>query len=190
MIELDRETHIYTPNLPSVTEILKSAGMIDTTWYTEEARQRGSAVHLACEYWDLGDLEEDSVDPAIAGYLQSYIAFRQTQGSAVPEWIEMPLMDKSGTYAGTPDRILVARPRALWDLKTGACQHWHRYQSAAYVNCLDDPFSYSRFGIYLRQNGNLPEVREFPKKEYMADLSIFMAALTIYNVKNQNGIKP
>ena len=54
VIKLDRETHTYTPNLPSVTEILRSVGLIDATWYTEEARQRGTAVHLACEYWDSG----------------------------------------------------------------------------------------------------------------------------------------
>ena len=101
----------------------------------------------------------------------------------------MSLMDKCGLYAGTPDRILLARPRELWDLKTGPYQDWHRYQGAAYINCLDDPFSYSRFGIYLKKNGSFPAVREFPKKEYVDDLRVFLAALTVYNAKSRTGSK-
>ena len=189
VIELDRETHTYTPNLPSVTEILKSVGLIETTFYTEEARRRGSAVHSACEYWDQGDLDEDSVDPAIAGYLQSYIKFRQVSGFQDPEWIEMPLMSKCGSYAGTPDRVLISRPRILLDIKTGPHQYWHKWQGALYLNMLDDPYSFSRFGIYLKPNGNLPRVHEFPKKEYAADLAIGLAAVTIYHAKLQNRIK-
>jgi hypothetical protein len=68
MLELNRETHTYTPNLPSVTTILKSVGLIDASFYTIEGRERGSAVHLACEYFDQGDLDEDTLELPTAFY--------------------------------------------------------------------------------------------------------------------------
>jgi hypothetical protein len=187
MVELDRATHTYSNGLPSVTEILRSAGLIDPTWYTDEARQRGTAVHSACEFYDQNDLDLDSLDPQIAGYVKAYIRFREMQ-DASPEWIEIPLSDKTESYAGTPDRVFITRPRSLVDLKSGSFHPSHKFQLAAYVNMLDDPFSYSRFGLYLKENGSF-SVREFPKSEYVQDLGVFMAALTIHNAKMINKIK-
>jgi hypothetical protein len=183
MIQLDRATHTYSNNLPSVTQILKSVGLIDTAFYTEEGRARGSAVHLACEYFDQGDLDEDSLDPQIAGYLQGYKDWVAHYGREFT-WIELPMQDKTGIYVGTSDRILDRRPRQLWDIKTGPPQKWHKIQGAAYVNMMDDPFSYSRYGLYLRSSGKW-KVEEFPKTEYMADLAIFQSALNIYYFKEQ-----
>ena len=58
-IQFDEAAHVYTVagvERPSVTQILKDAGLIDTTWYTDEARQRGRAVHLAAQFLDEDDL--------------------------------------------------------------------------------------------------------------------------------------
>lgn len=188
MIELNRATHTYSPNLPSVTQILKSAGMIDLQWFTEEARERGKAVHLACEYYDQEDLDLDSVDPRIQGYLKGYIKYRIVEGTDY-EKIEIPHIDKSGLYAGTPDRIIVVRPRALTDIKTGQPEEWHGVQLAAYLNMLDDPFSYSRFGLYLRNDGTY-SLKEFPRADYVHDLNIFISALNIYNWKARTNGNP
>lgn len=187
MITLDRETHTYSNNLPSVTEILRSTGLIDASWFTPEARERGRAVHMACEFYDQGDLDEDVLDPAIAGYVEAYKSYRAYIGLASShEWIEMPMQDKTGVYAGTPDRVLSVRPRGIIDIKSGAPMAWHGIQLAAYVNMLDDPFSYSRFGLYLRQDGKF-RLKEYPKSEYMADLSIFQSALNIHYWRQRNG---
>jgi hypothetical protein len=40
--------------IQSVTQILKRAGHIDDRWYSEEARERGSAVHELCERFNKG----------------------------------------------------------------------------------------------------------------------------------------
>lgn len=183
MIELNRENHTYSGNLPGVTSILKAVGIIDTAFYSDEGRDRGTAVHLACEYFDQGDLDESSIDPQIAGYLDAYKRFRSLTEWQF-EWIEMPIRDRAGKYAGTPDRGLSARPRKLIDIKTGAYQPWHAIQAAAYVNCLEDPFSYSRYGLYLKTNGTF-SMREFPKAEYVSDLAIFQSALNIYYWKGK-----
>jgi len=185
-VEFNSEKHQYKASgilLPSVTEILKGAGLIDATFYTEESKVRGSYVHKACEYYDQGDLDEDSLDPQIAGYLQAYKKWKATFGYEFT-WIEMPMQDKTGVYAGTSDRIIERRPRQIWDIKSGPYQKWHRVQSAAYVNMLDDPFSYTRLGLYLQSSGKFT-VREFPKTDYMADLAIFQSALNIYYWKEQ-----
>jgi hypothetical protein len=183
MIQLDRETHKYSPNLPSVTQILKSVGIIDDSFYTEEGRERGKLVHLACEYYDQGDLDEESLDPQIKGYVDAYKNFRALTKWEF-EWIEIPLSDKAHLYAGTPDRVLLSRPRRLVDLKSGEFQRSHPIQLAAYVAALGDPFSYSRYGLYLKNDGNF-SIREFPKAEFMADLSIFNSALNLYYWKEK-----
>jgi hypothetical protein len=179
-IELDRETHIYSPNLPNVSTILQKAGLIDPTWFTEESRQRGSALHLAAEYYDRGTLVFDDLDPQIAAYLRGFIQFRNNgHPLAANEWIETPLMDPLRLYAGTPDRILINRPRAIWDLKSGDYKPADKWQLASYTNMLEEPESYRRFCLYLRPNGTY-RVREFPQQEYADDLNVFFAALTIY----------
>lgn len=177
-ITLNRETHSYSNNLPSVTGILKSVGLIDAAWFTDEGKERGKAVHLACEYLDQGDLDEESLDPQIVPYLEAYKKFKRETGWEF-DWIEAPVSDKAHLYSGTPDRILTARPRKSVDIKTGVHQRWHAIQAIAYINCLDDPFSYSRFGLYLQANGNY-SLREFPRTEYAADLAIWQSALNLF----------
>lgn len=174
-----------TVELPRVTEILRSAGLIDVTWFTPETQARGSAVHLACQYYDEGDLDESSIDPTIAGYVVAYAKWAQESGRESATWIECPMHDKGGLYRGTSDRIFTCRPRSLWDIKTGCHLAWHALQLAAYVNMLDDPYSYSRFALYLKADGTY-SVREFPKSEYGRDLAVFMSALNLWYWKENN----
>jgi len=88
----------------SVTQILKAEGFIDTTYYTEYGRDRGSFVHLACHYDDIGDLDEDTLDPEIKPYLDAYRRFKAESGFVV-EQSETPMMSTKYLYAGTPDKI-------------------------------------------------------------------------------------
>ena len=169
--------------LPRVTEVLKGAGLIDTQWFTEEGAARGTAVHTACQYLDEGDLDLTTLDPRIEGYVRAYDAWRRDSGVIVgADWIECPQQDPRGLYRGTPDRILTTRPRKLIDLKTGSYQAWVALQLAAYVNMLPDPYSYSRYALYLSPDGRY-SVKEFPKGEYSTDLSAFLSALNLYNWK-------
>ncbi len=167
--------------LPRVTQILRDVGLIDTSFMTDAGRERGTAVHQCCEFWDQNDLDMDSVDPAIIGYLDSYREFRLQQPMQ-GAWIELPMQDKAGLYRGTSDRVLVDRPRAVFDIKTGPYQAWHCLQLSAYVNMLPDPYSYNRIGVYLKANGKY-SIKEFPKAEYARDLAVFMSCLNIYNWK-------
>lgn len=166
--------------------MLKDAGLIDAAWFTPDGCQRGTAVHAACHFLDEGDLDEETLDPALTGYVEAYKTFRRATVATEWAWIECPRQDLMSRYLGTPDRICVSRPRQLWDLKTGSHQPWHAIQAAAYVNMLDDPYAYRRFGVYLRADGKY-SVREFPRAEYRHDLAVFNAALTLYYWKKENG---
>lgn len=186
-ISLDRTTHKYSPLLPSVTEILQAAGLIDVAWFTVEARERGSAVHRACELYDRGILDFESLDARIEPYVRAYMAFRANRKEEKFEWIETPMMDQARVYAGTPDRILQSKSRAVWDLKTGGEQRWHSIQLAAYVHLFEDEFTYDRFCIYLKNDGSY-QVRQFSKSEYFEDINLFNAALVIHDAKSRGRI--
>jgi len=104
-VEFTEDGHIYTFEgvvLPSVTQILEAEGAVDTTFYDEYSRHRGSMVHLATHLDDTGELDEDSVDPVIRPYLEAWRRFKRESGFTV-EYSEVPMMSTAYRYAGTPD---------------------------------------------------------------------------------------
>ena len=101
------EGHQYTHNglpLPSVTGILKAEGFIDTAFFDDWSRDRGSMVHLATAYDDAGELDEDTIDPAIAPYIEAWRKFRRESGF-VTEASEVSLRSTLYRFAGTIDTI-------------------------------------------------------------------------------------
>jgi hypothetical protein len=111
-VEFIANGHIYTDApvdgigrlYPSVTTILKAEGFINTAYYDDWIRDRGSMIHLATAYDDAGELDEENLDPVILPYLKAWRRFRKESGF-VPEQIEPPMMSTVYRYAGTPDRI-------------------------------------------------------------------------------------
>jgi hypothetical protein len=80
--EFDSKTHQYIVDgcpVPSVTQVLKAAGLIDYAGIPQAvldyAAERGTAVHLATQLYDENDLDRDSLDPLIAPYLSAWINF-------------------------------------------------------------------------------------------------------------------
>lgn len=108
IVEFDGGRHIYRDELgfvlPSVTGILKSEGFIDTTFYTEHGRDRGSMVHLACHYDDIDDLDETTLDIQIEPYLKAYRRFKSETGFIV-EKSECAMRSTIYGFAGTPDKV-------------------------------------------------------------------------------------
>ena len=180
-IGFDRDRHEYAGGVPSVTDILQDVGIIDAGFFTDGGAERGRLVHLICEYYDLGVLDESTVDPAFAGYFAAYKSYR-SKNQIKMKWIEESLVDPSGLYCGTPDRPVVTRPRRMIDIKTGDPQDWHKIQLAGYVGMFRDPFSFTREGLYLQDSGSF-RVITYPLDELVRDLAVFNAALTIYNFR-------
>lgn len=182
----DKERHVYSVNgrvLPSVTGILKAEGFIDDTWFTEDARLRGTYVHLACHLYDMGTLDENELDPALRPYLNGYIRFKADTGFEVVE-SEVPRYHEQYLFAGTPDKIgVMAKADTLIDLKSGLVSPWTALQTAAYELTLDRPMK--RFGVQLTDDG---KYKMIPFQD-RTDRNIFLSALAVHNWKINHGGK-
>ena len=199
-VTFEPNEHVYTLHetgkpdrtLPSVTQIIQDNNLgfdfsqlpdLDLAWYGD----RGTKVHLACEYLDKGILDWESVDQRIFGYVESYQRGKDEWGFEVLE-NENLVWDKLHRYAGTLDRI-VKFPKmgrfkgvtAQMDIKSGASHISHGYQTAGYNICLDRDNRYSRniprYGIYLNADGKPPKLKAYPSID---DFTIFESAINLY----------
>ena len=146
----DAQTHSYFIDgapVPSVTQLLKAAGKINGQHYTQGSRDRGTDVHRLTQRHDAGEL----VFPP-SNYLRSYRLACDVM-SATWELIERPLASPTLGFAGTIDRVgLVFGARAIVEIKTGACEDWHRLQTALYALLFDEP-AIDRYALYLKPTG-------------------------------------
>jgi hypothetical protein len=166
--------------LPSVTQVLEGAGLIDYSFLGErrdEYLERGRAVHLATRDDDEGHLADSSVPPEILAYVEGWRAFRRDYGF-VPRLIEHRVSNEQYAYAGTFDRAGRIRDGTaiLLDIKSGAAPAAVRYQLAAYAACLPHPRSRRRRCVELHQNGSY-RVIPFETRHYQRDFDAFIAAL-------------
>jgi len=173
-LKLNKE-HQYSLDgkpIDGLTATLKEAGLIRSSdeWYMT----KGTAIHLATEYYDKGTLDEDILDPQIKPYLESWKRFRKDQ-NYTPFYIEKSLFDPIYLYAGTIDRL------PLVDLKSGVKEKWHELQLAGYWNlCIVNGFfeqCKKPITIYLRKDGSSPEVISYSKKEMKDAFQAFLCFL-------------
>lgn len=120
MLTLDTEKHAYELDgrpIPSVTQIIGAE--YSNPYWTPRGRDRGTAVHSAVQYLIQGDLDEESIDPQWAGYLQAFKAWQGLVNPIIRE-VEKRVYNRKLNYAGTVDLVVeVHGKRALIDLKTG-----------------------------------------------------------------------
>jgi hypothetical protein len=194
LVHFDETTHVYTVagvQRPSVTQILKDAGLIDTTWYTDEARERGKAVHFATQFLDEDDLEWDTVLPKYRGYVEAWERFKQESHFQIGRdsednlLIEYRLFHPVSGYCGMLDRLgTIGTAEYLLDIKTGEHQEWHGYQMAAYSQCLPNPHSRKRMTVHLRANGSY-STREHELPTFPYHWQVFAAATVIWQAKHR-----
>lgn len=108
-LTFEEETHTFTANgkvIPSVTTVLKKAGMTpDYSFVDPWYAQRGTYIHRATELWENGVLDEDTVDPLIAGYVDAYKACRRDFPVMVMAQ-EVRLWHPVHCYAGIIDMVI------------------------------------------------------------------------------------
>lgn len=182
----DPQTHQYAVNgraVPSVTQVLDEAGLVDKTWYTDQARTRGDYVAQATALHDLNELNESSLDDALRPYLLAWSKFL-LDSQFEPELIEHRMFDRFGRYAGTLDRygLLRGDSPALIDIKTGGEARWHGLQLAGYQELLADKPVVKRLAVYLGNDGRY-SCREYSE---FNDFVVFRAALAVVTWK-RNG---
>lgn len=190
----DVDTHTYWcggVRVPGVTNVLEP--YYDWTGVDPVAlaiaADRGSMVHEATALDDHLDLDEDSLDERLVGYVHAWRRFREESGFR-PLVVEHKVFHRAHWFAGTLDRVGVFRnnpTRWLIDIKTGVPQPATSLQTAAYALALasqSPEFSADlRGAAYLRGDGTYRLVRY----DDPCDATDWLAALRIHNWRNANG---
>lgn len=128
----DAAEHAYYVDgvrLPSITQMLESAGWTDSRWFTEESCQRGTQVHSLTADYDLGALDVGSCVSRYRGYLLSHVA---AMGVVKPDIlaVEEPAISSLG-FGGRPDRVIRAWGIvSILEGKSGGPEKAHSVQTA------------------------------------------------------------
>lgn len=183
-LHFDPVAHRYTVDgrvLPSVTQVLELAGLVDKSWFTDFGRDRGHYAHQMLELDDLGDLDEASIDPQLVPYRSAYHACC-AQGRAAWTHVEHRMADATVGVAGTADRIgQFADALTIADIKTGHPEDYIAIQLGGYAylaeltGAIPSAKRVKRIGIFIRSDGSY-RVIEYADR---SDLDVFRAALTV-----------
>lgn len=182
MLTFEESTHTYRYNgrvVPGVTSVLSPISDYSgvPAHALEAASLRGQAVHLACQFYDEGDLYEEGLDPVLAPYLSAWAQFRHDHDCNWFE-IEKPRYCSRMGFAGTPDRVgTIDDEPAILDIKTTASPmpavgpQLAAYEMLAY----DTANVYCRYAVYLKPDGT------YLLKRYQnpSDISVFASLLTL-----------
>jgi hypothetical protein len=168
--------------VPGVTNALKDAGIVDTTWFTEWARDRGSKVHRITQYYDEDDLDESTVDPRLMGYLDAWKRFRREYELEI-QAVELEVYHPTAMYGGTLDRLAFTtlkgqRHLTILDIKTGKVERATGLQLTGYADAytaMTGEFIGRIIGVQLMQDGRY-KMTPFP-----LDFMTWRAVLTIAN---------
>lgn len=190
-IDFDPEQHRYKVNgnhLPSVTTVLEA--VLESMKgiprdFVQQAGQFGDAVHLMCELYDQGELDEATLDPHLVPYLNGYKRFLADKQ---PRWtlIEAPVASLKYGYAGTLDRAgTIGKTDWLVDLKSSrAIPKTVGPQTAAYHEAAKETFGWSakkRAVLLLQEN-----TYQWQPLNDISDWSLFVSCLNVYRYKEKH----
>jgi hypothetical protein len=182
----DPGPHVYTLDgvvIPSVSTILAP---IKTDFNSipasvlNKARDRGHAVHFACQLFDEDDLDWDTLDPQIEPYVRGWQKFTAEHD---PLWTRIEVSDyhKTMLYAGTPDRKgafggknVVVDIKATFDLSPEV-----QVQLSGY-DLMDEVHADELWSVRLTKDGS------YEKKLHKQAHSTFLSCLNIYNWNKRN----
>lgn len=189
--------------LPSTTQILRDAGLIRLDgippFILEAARKRGSAVHQLVHFFNEGDLDWASVDPAYTGYLDAWRAFVEERQLQVL-LCEYRLASRRHRTTGTLDLLCqIAGEGWLIDYKTGdpedvaadlqtgsyfgMAMEWAT-EDAQLAGVLPRFPRWRRGAVRLRKDGR------FVAHEYTdpRDYSRFQTLAAAWHIRNERGV--
>lgn len=182
-VQFDESTHTYTVDgrvVPSVTQVLKSVGMIDERWFNQAARDRGRVVTIAIELHSKGELV--TVPGGYEGYVEAWVKFVDDTGFAARD-VEKPVFSRLHGFAGTPDlegHVPGATRRLIVDVKTGVEAEHYPIQTAGYDMAYSD--AHDRWCVFLKQNGKYA-IRQHTNPR---DRDVFLAALKIVHWQREH----
>lgn len=191
-LQFDEAAHVYRLAgriIPSVTQVLCDNGFINKDRYPEEARVRGSRVHLLCQFFDENDYDAKEAERfGLAGYVESWRKRLVQLGAEVLD-IERLMADHTYLFGGRPDRRVIIKGRQwVLDIKSGGAEYWHAYQDGAYARLYaanGEPGPFRRAGVYLKADGSLAD---FIEHDNPFDAGYFMAFLTTTHRRREYGL--
>ena len=181
-------------NEPRVTGIMQAEGLIDFSMVRQDIMERaqvfGQAAHKACELWDLGTLDINSLDPAIVPYLEGWKNFLKDYDlTFTPEEIEHRLISKRYGFTGAPDRWHTEKGWLIDIKSTTAMYPATAIQTMAYQMLIEENLKIKikkRIGVQLTgQPGLGYKIAPYKKK---TDKSIFLSCLNVYRWKQTEGL--
>ncbi len=166
--------------LPHVTAILHRAGLVDTTWFTGEMRDRGSALHAATQFLEEKDLDWSSLPASILARLRQYQKFLDELNPEVLA-IEEAVENQALRYCGRLDRRLrIGGREGILDIKGPSQAPWQAVQVAMYAACFPRPLA--RWTLHLSdERYQLIEHRD------RDDWNVAKAAMVIAAWKEKHG---
>jgi len=173
------------PQLPpetlSVTEILKLSGVIpESTFIDPWFMGRGTAAHKATELHDKGILDESTVDPEIAGMVESW---RKLGYKYAPENIEVVLYDPVYRFCGKLDRI------PLLDVKGPSSSKWHVLQLGAYWHLLGVAGRSAErvrpMTAHLQTDGSIANIKTYTSQQMHEAAREFLTLLAAIRIKQK-----
>jgi hypothetical protein len=164
--------------VPHVTGILAGLNLVDTSWFTEESRLRGQAVHQAIHYHLEGDLDWSTVQDRFKGYVEAAILFLD-DAKAVIDSTELRLVHGGAPiFAGTADVVgELFGDASVVDWKSGAIGEVTGLQVAAYDIALGGGRR-RRMGVQLKANGKYSKPHDLTERQ---DYPRFLAAADLFN---------
>lgn len=146
--------------LPHITGMLQAAGLIDSTWFTEESSIRGRAVHSLTAEYDLGALEDpESLVSRHKPYLLAHVAAMRILKPEILA-VEEPAVHQALRFAGRPDRLVrIDGVCGVLEIKTTAGpDHAHEVQTAMQCILVNEQLELPaamlrRWALYLKPTG-------------------------------------
>lgn len=198
-LTFDSDSHRYFyggKRVPGVTEVMAPLfhfGMVPAATL-EYASDRGTKVHQACHLYVQDDLDEESLDGALRGYVEGFKTFLKVSGFE-PIASERRLYSPLG-FAGTADlfgRFPSHRKAgvACIDIKTVATlSPATGIQTAAYAQAWDEGVIRServryRYALQLRGDGRY-RLHEYTRAD---DIAAFQGLLAFYRWEQNRGEK-
>jgi hypothetical protein len=192
LVRFDGHAGVVLPRVTSTLGVLNPfAGIPEDV--LAAAALRGRIVHHATHLLDNGDgLAWETVREDHAGYVRAYEAWKAAAGATITA-TEVFVASQRWRVAGTLDKLASGIDRRfaveIVDLKTGAPQAGHAWQTAAYAEAWREQTGYKgslgRVCVYLGPGGRFRMVRHTEAD----DLAAFLACVTIYNKLQRRAAK-
>lgn len=191
MLTFEDQEHVYrwhgnrVPNVTSILQLIEQYRGVPLA-LLEAARDFGRNVHLACHLFNLGVLDEETLDPALVPYLGGWKQFLHDTGFKV-RISERSMYHQLYGFAGTPDdEGEMKRSDWVLDIKSGAVPTTVGYQTAAYKELVHSSEGRMVRGrICLQLTGNY-EYKIHEQKD-AGDWPRFLTCLNFWKILNERG---